>query len=159
MERLRRLNFPCFSFRVQCDAEVQRIWDPVRRRWLVLTPEEWVRAHVVRYLVDCTGVPEALIRVEYPVLLNGQPQRADVVVCTSSGQPRLVVECKAPTVTITQSVLDQAVRYNSLLDASYVWITNGLRHYCYRKATDGRYISQASLPGITEMRDLTGELK
>ncbi|MBQ4279487.1 MAG: type I restriction enzyme HsdR N-terminal domain-containing protein [Rikenellaceae bacterium] len=155
MERHPRLNFPVFRFRVTADGARHRIWDTVRGRWLVLTPEEWVRAHVLRYLTACAGVPGALIRGEYPVSLNGQPQRADVVVCTRDGQPWLLVECKAPEVEVLRPVLDQAVRYNSVLGARYVWITNGLTHYCYRLSPGGDYEPMDCLPGPDEMAALT----
>ena len=101
------------------------VWVPTRASWLVLTPEEEVRRRVVRHLTERLSVPPTHIAEEYPVRLNGQPQRADVVVFDVALKPWLVVECKAPDVAITQSVIDQVVRYNSVLGACQVVVTNG----------------------------------
>ncbi len=96
------------------------------RGWLVLTPEEWVRRHVVGYLVECKGVPPTSIREEFPVELNGQPQRADIVVFGPDAKPALLVECKAPEVAVDSEVVAQAVRYNSIVRAPKLMVTNGL---------------------------------
>lgn len=101
------------------------MWVPTRASWLVLTPEEEVRRRVVRHLTERLSVPPTHIAEEYPVRLNGQPQRADIVVFDVALKPWLVVECKAPDVAITQSVIDQVVRYNSVLGAHQVVVTNG----------------------------------
>ena len=97
-----------------------------QRGWLILTPEEWVRRHVVGYLVECKGVPPTSIREEYPVELNGQPQRADIVVFGPDAKPALLVECKAPEVAVDSEVVSQAVRYNSIVRAPTLMVTNGL---------------------------------
>lgn len=101
----------------------------------MLTPEEEVRRRVVRYLTERLSVPAKLIVEEHPVMLNGQSQRADIVVFDPSLRPWLVVECKAPDVPLGQDVLDQVVRYNSVLGASQVVITNGLRVEAYTRVT------------------------
>ena len=107
------------------DGGVVEVWASLRRKWLVLTPEEEVRRRVVRHLTERLSVPPTHIAEEYPVRLNGQPQRADIVVFDVALKPWLVVECKAPDVAITQSVIDQVVRYNSVLGACQVVVTNG----------------------------------
>ncbi len=107
------------------------VWDSVRGRWLLLTPEEWVRRHLLAYLERELGVPGGNIVQEFPVSLEGMPQRADVVVTDRQGRPVLLAECKAPDVAIDAGTLDQAVRYNSVVGARYIVLTNGLRHYCY----------------------------
>ncbi len=123
------------------------MWVASRRRWLVLTPEEEVRRRVVRYLTERLSVPAKLIVEEHPVMLNGQPQRADIVVFDPSLRPWLVVECKAPDVPLGQDVLDQVVRYNSVLGASQVVITNGLRVEAYtRVAPSGTELSPRYIP-------------
>lgn len=101
------------------------VWAPQRGLWLRLTPEEEVRRRVVRHLVERLRVPATHIVEEYPVMLNGQPQRADIVVVDRDMKAWLVVECKAPEVAITQSVIDQVVRYNSVIGARQVVVTNG----------------------------------
>ena len=134
MNPLPKLNFPPIRLRGRRVGAQAQIWDEQRRMWLVLTPEEWVRQHLKAHLVAACGVISTRMVAEYPVLVNGQAQRADVVVVDDAGQPLLVAECKAPEVTIDRSTLDQAVRYNSVLGARYLILTNGLTHYCYERA-------------------------
>ena len=127
-----------------------KIWDAVRRRWLVLTPEEWVRQHLIRLLVERGGVPPGNVSQEYPVALSGTAQRADVVVTGRDGRPCLLAECKAPEIRIDERTLAQAVRYNSVLGARFVILTNGLRHYCceYR---DGKYVQLSGFPDFSAL--------
>ena len=115
------------------------MWVPTRASWLVLTPEEEVRRRVVRHLTERLSVPPTHIAEEYLVRLNGQPQRADVVVFDVALKPWLVVECKAPDVAITQSVIDQVVRYNSVLGAHQVVVTNGRVVRAYVRTEKGTY--------------------
>ena len=127
-----------------------KIWDAVRRRWLVLTPEEWVRRHLIAYLVSHCGVLPKRIVQEYAVPVNGQPQRADVVVVGDSAEPLVLAECKAPEIRIDERTLSQAVRYNSVLGARFVILTNGRKHYCceYR---GGRYVQLAGFPDFAAL--------
>ncbi len=144
-----QLNFPRYSFRLRSCGGTNRIWDDIRKVWLVLTPEEWVRRHVVRWLVEERGVTPQLIVQEHPVDVNGQPQRADVVVFgTSDARPLLLVECKEPGVRISQDVYAQAVRYNAFLKARYIMMTNGLRHYIYEMGADGSYSMLTEFPDL-----------
>ena len=116
--------------------------------WLVLTPEEWVRQHLKGHLVAACGVIPTRMVAEYPVSLNGQAQRADLVVVDDAGKPLLLAECKAPEVPIDRSTLDQAVRYNSVLGARYLILTNGLRHYCYECVGEGCCQPLADFPKL-----------
>lgn len=126
-----QLNFPSIRLRARRrDGQVE-IWDDLRNIYLVLTPEEWVRRHLIAYLVTHCGVMPKRVVQEYSVSLNGQPQRADVVVVGDKAEPVLLAECKAPEITIGEQTLSQAVRYNSVLGARFVVLTNGLNHYCY----------------------------
>lgn len=141
------LNFPKFDFRMRHTAGVGQIWDAVRKIWLVLTPEEWVRQHLIRYMSECRGVVPQLIAREHPVCLNGMMQRADVVIYGPDGRIRLVAECKAPEVELDKAVLGQVVRYNSVLGAPFVVLTNGRRHLCYaRDEESGKYIPMDDFP-------------
>lgn len=124
------LNFPEYLFRRRLNGPVEEIWDEVRKRWLVLTPEEWVRQHVVRYLQDQKGYPTGRMAIERGLKVNGMQRRTDVVVYDKLGAPHLIVECKAPTVKITQDVFDQIARYNLTLCVPYLLVTNGMDHYC-----------------------------
>lgn len=111
----------------------------------MLTPEEEVRRRVVRHLVERLSVPATHIVEEYPVRLNGQPQRADIVVVDMEMKPWLVVECKAPDVAINQVVIDQVVRYNSILGARQVVVTNGRTIRAFSKGESGTY-AECSFP-------------
>lgn len=113
------------------------VWDELRGRWLVLTPEEWVRRHLIAYLVQECGVPLHSVCQEYAVSVNGQPQRADVVVCDVQGQPLLLAECKEPTVELDSSVRNQAMRYNAVVGARYVILTNGVKLQGWERTPDG----------------------
>ncbi len=139
-----KLNLPPIKLRAKrCDAQI-RVWSEPRRCYVVLTPEEWVRRHFVEYLCSLLCIPSTRIVEEYIVPLNGQNQRADIVVLGSGGEAQLVVECKAPEVRVSQVVLDQVLRYNSILGARYVVVTNGLEHRCF-DTLSGEPIGELSL--------------
>jgi hypothetical protein len=129
-----------------------QVWDAIRGRWLLLTPEEEVRQRVVAYLIGTKGVPPLLIRQEQPLTLNDTARRADVVVYDPAGRPRMVVECKAPSVPLTRRTLEQAVRYNFKLGAPYIWITNGETNHCFRYHAEGqRFETLDEIPGFDRM--------
>lgn len=142
-----RLNFPPLRLRARRHGDTVEVWDDLRGIYLVLTPEEWVRRHLIAYLVGTCGVQPKRIAQEYAVPLNGQPQRADVVVAGDDGSPLLLAECKAPDVAITDRTLAQAVRYNSVLGARWIVLTNGLKHYCW-EYTKGRYEQRSGFPNL-----------
>lgn len=141
------LAFPSVKLRARRRGADVEVWDELRGTWLVLTPEEWVRRHLVAYLVTACGAAPLRLVQEYPVALNGQPQRADVVVVDDTGRPLALAECKAPDIPIDRRVLAQAVRYNSVLGARYLLLTNGLKHFCY-ECRDGRYIALDAFPSL-----------
>lgn len=150
MSALSQLNFPRFIFRMRLSETPPKIWDGFRRRWLVLTPEEWVRQHLARYLVERAGVPQGSLSQEYPVRLGGMAQRADLVVTGCDGKPCLLAECKAPDVPLGRDVLAQAVRYNSVVGAPHVLITNGLLHFCSSlDLSTGAYVAMDGLPDLS----------
>ena len=133
-----KLIFPTISTRMrEVDGE-KYIWDMLRKKWLLLTPEEWVRQHTIAWLIESRGIPALRISQEYPVNINGQHQRADIVVIDESAKPYLLVECKAPEVAIDNEVVMQAIRYNAVVQARYILLTNGLSLYCFEYA-DGKY--------------------
>ncbi len=133
-----KLIFPTISARMrEVDGE-KYIWDSLRKKWLLLTPEEWVRQHTIAWLIESKGIPALRISQEFPVNINGQHQRADIVVIDESAKPYLLVECKAPEVAIDNEVVMQAIRYNAVVQARYILLTNGLSLYCFEYA-DGKY--------------------
>ena len=132
------LNFPPIHLRARRNSDGRtEVFDRVRGRWLVLTPEEWVRRHVVEYLRNECGYAPQLIVEEYPIPLNGMAQRADIVVMNSEARPELVVECKEPGIKINDDVLRQVVRYNSVLGCRYIAMTNGIETFCYEMGDNG----------------------
>ncbi len=123
------LNFPRFNFRVKNTENHLRIFDIVRKKFVVLQPEEWVRQHVVHYLNTVKGYPLSLLNVEKKLSVNGLTKRYDIIVFNNDGSIHILVECKAPTVLIDQSTFDQVARYNLKANATYLMLTNGLSHY------------------------------
>lgn len=126
------LNFPAFNFKVNRHDYQEQIFDQVRKKYVTLTPEEWVRQHVIRYLIETKNVPAGLMAVEKQFKYNQIGQRADVVVFDKKAKPFLIVECKAPTVKIKQETFEQIARYNIPLRVDYLMVTNGIDHYFCR---------------------------
>ena len=133
-----KLIFPTISPRLKSEEGEKFLWDSLRGKWLVLTPEEWVRQHTIGWLVTHKGIPALRITQEYPVKINGLNQRADIVVMNEFAKPHILVECKAPDVVLDHEVVMQAIRYNSIVGARYILLTNGLKLYGYEYA-DGKY--------------------
>lgn len=104
----------------------------MRKKFIILTPEEWVRQHFVNYLINHKGFPESLIANEIGITLNGTRRRCDTVVFDKHGSPMVIVEYKASSIVISQSTFDQIVRYNMVLHARYLIVSNGMNHYCCR---------------------------
>ena len=125
-----QLNLPVYTFRTTQKEGRKFIFDAFRRRWVKLTPEEWVRQNFVRYLIEEKHFPASLMAIERSLRFNRQDFRADAVVFSSDGNPLLIVECKAPEVKITQKVFDQIVRYNFEFQVDFLIVTNGLSHFC-----------------------------
>jgi len=130
--QLPKLNLPPAPLDVRrCDDGVVRVFDALRGKYVALTPEEWVRQHFVRHLIDHLGYPAALMGNEVSLTLNGTARRCDTVLFSPEGLvPRMIVEYKAPGVEITQKVFDQIVRYNMVLHARWLAVSNGMRHFC-----------------------------
>ena len=138
MPETTKLIFPNISARIKQVEGEKYIWDSLRQKWLVLTPEEWVRRHTIEWLIAERGVPALRISQEYPVNVNGQHQRADIVVVDDAAKPHILVECKAPDIAVNEEVLMQALRYNAVLNARYVVLTNGKGLWCY-ECSNGKY--------------------
>lgn len=123
------LNFPQINVRFQNNAKnVLQVFDIVRKKFVDLTPEEWVRQHLIHYLINEKQFPISVISVEKQLVLNGTKKRYDVVVFSNTLKPLLIIECKAPNMKLTNQTLQQALRYNLNLQVPYVYITNGLQH-------------------------------
>ncbi|HTF03568.1 MAG TPA: type I restriction enzyme HsdR N-terminal domain-containing protein [Bacteroidia bacterium] len=125
-----QLNFPAYEFRIQPKGAGKEIFDDVRKRWVMLTPEEWVRQHVVQWLRTEKSYPASLMAIEKVIKVNTLSKRCDVICYHANLAPLVIVECKSPDVKITQDVFDQAARYNLTIGARYFLLTNGLQHFC-----------------------------
>ena len=148
------LNLPQYTFRIREQKGKKLIFDSFRRRWVALTPEEWVRQNFVRYLTEVKNFPASLVAIERSMRMNQNDFRTDIVLFSKSGNPVVVVECKAPEVKITQQVFDQIARYNLGLRVSYLIVTNGLTHYCCR--FDSSSLCYTFLPEIPDYKELEG---
>lgn len=149
---MQKLNLPEYSFRLKTTEGKPLIFDSLRKKFVKLTPEEWVRQNFVQFLVTEKKYSPSLIVVEAGVKVNNNPQRADLVVFDRLGNPALVVEFKAPDVKISQQTFDQIVRYNMQLKVKFLIVSNGLEHYCCR--INYAENSYEYLPGIPDFEDV-----
>ncbi len=141
------LNLPEYSFRIKSKENKLFIFDVIRKKNVVLTPEEWVRQHIVHFLITEKSYPRSLIAIEKQLDLHGLTKRTDILVFNTQGLPELIVECKAPQISITQESFDQIARYNMKLNAKYLFVTNGLSHYyCQIDHLNERYTYLETLP-------------
>ncbi len=147
---MQKLNFPEFSFRFKNSENNLLVFDEIRKKFVILTPEEWVRVHVVQYLIHVLNYPKSHINVEKLIKINGLNKRYDVVVFQPDGRILLVVECKQSQIPITQNVFDQIARYNLTLNAKYLMVTNGLNHYfCQMDLENEKYLFLEEIPKYT----------
>lgn len=142
MESMPKLNLPPINLRAKSDNGRTLVFDEVRSAYVVLTPEEWVRRHLVSFLVNNCGAALRSIVEEYPVCINSMPQRADIVVMDAKARPLILVECKATDIDFANrktlsEVFEQATRYNAVVGARYLILSNGLQHFCFERSTEG----------------------
>lgn len=146
------LNLPPFEKKITQKDGNPFILDVIRRQYVALTPEEWVRQHFVHYLISHKGFPQSLMANEVQLKLHGMSRRCDTVVYDRSLRPRVIVEYKAPTVNITQQVFDQICRYNMVLHVDYLIVSNGLSHYCCKiDYAANRYTFLKEIPPYTQI--------
>lgn len=144
---MEKLNFPMFNLPTKSKENKNFIFDSIRKKWLILTPEEWVRQHCVQYLINNKGYPIGLIQVEKKLKVNQREKRYDIVCFNQRGKINLLVECKRPDVKITQRTFDQISQYNYALKSDLIMITNGLEHYyCKINFEDKKYVFLDKLP-------------
>jgi len=149
---MQQLNFPIYNFRFKNSENKVSIFDEIRKKFIILTPEEWVRQHVVHYLMNEKKYPKSLINVEKVLTVNGLRKRYDVVVFNSDGSIHILVECKAPEVRISQATFDQIARYNMTMKARFLKVTNGLSHYyCQMDFKNEKYEFLTGLPDYKEI--------
>ena len=149
---MQKLNLPEYSFRIKTLEGKTLLFDALRKKYVRLTPEEWVRQNFVQFLIVEKKYAVSLIAIEVGVKVNSNPQRADLVVFDRSANPVLVAEFKAPEVKISQQTFDQIVRYNMQLKVKYLIVSNGLDHFCCRiNYKDNSYVYLAEIPEFSEL--------
>ncbi|TGD59579.1 type I restriction enzyme HsdR N-terminal domain-containing protein [Flavobacterium humi] len=149
---MQKLNFPAYSFRLKNSENKIAVFDEIRKKFVILTPEEWVRQHVVQFLLQHKNYPKSYINVEKSIKVNGLTKRYDIVVFRPDGSLFLLIECKAPEVSISQNTFDQIARYNMALESQYLMVTNGLNHYfCQMDFEKEQYQFLRDLPDFTKV--------
>ena len=144
---MQQLNFPSYNFRFKNSENKVSIFDDIRKKFIILTPEEWVRQHIVQFLLQEKKYPKSYINVEKLIKVNDLNKRYDIVVFKPNGELFLLIECKSPDVKITQETFDQIARYNLKLNAQFLMVTNGLNHYfCQMDFEKETYIFLEELP-------------
>ncbi len=148
------LHFPAYHFKLKTKENKTYIWDEIRKKYVILIPEEWVRQHTIQYLIRNKGYNPLLMVVERQFTINGLHKRADIVIFDHDMKPFIIIECKAPHIKITQSTFDQIARYNLSLNAQYLMLTNGLQHfYCKMNFRKQTYEFLEDLPGYDQTGD------
>jgi len=147
-----QLNLPEYNFRIKKIDEKLLIFDSQRRRYVSLTPEEWVRQHFLRFLIEEKGYPAAYLAVEKQLSMNGMKKRCDAILYNEQALPILIIELKAPNVPITQTTFDQVAVYNAKLKVDYFMISNGIEHYCCKVDNlNSKYMFFPELPDYSKL--------
>jgi len=149
---MEQLNLPNYVANIKKFGNSVKIFDSQRRKFVALTPEEWVRQNFVHFLMEHKGYSPALLANEVEVTLNGMSRRCDSVLYGTDAKPRMIIEYKRPTVEITQKVFDQICRYNMVLKVEYLVISNGLKHYCCKMDyNENRYVFLEDIPEYSKL--------
>ncbi len=127
---LQALNLPPFPFQIKKKESGLYLFDALRKKDILITPEEWVRQHFIQFLINQKKYPKAFFAIEKGLTLHERNKRTDIVVYNADTKPLLIVECKAPSVNIDQAVFEQIIRYNYVHQAKYLVLSNGLTHFC-----------------------------
>ncbi len=146
------LNLPAFAYKIKKTEDKPWIFDAIRKKYLVLTPEEWVRQHFINYLIQYLHYPKGLIVSERGTTYNTLAKRTDICVYNTAGEVQLLVECKASSVKISAATVQQATTYNQKIKAKYIVLTNGLEHYCWQ--VDFEKLQTIPLASIPDYQNL-----
>ena len=145
------LNLPTYSFKIKSKENILYIFDILRKKNVVLTPEEWVRQNYIQFLISEKKYPKSLIAIEKQLKVNNLIKRTDILIFDKNGLPNIIVECKSPKVKITQDVFDQIARYNLKLQAKYLIVTNGIQHfYCQMDHQQMKYDFLKEIPNYSK---------
>ena len=150
---MQKLNFSKYNFRFKSNENKTLIFDIIRKKFVILTPEEWVRQHTLHFLITEKKYPVSYINVEKQLLLNDTVKRYDIVIFKNDGDVEIIIECKAPSVTINQLSFDQIARYNLSLNSNLLMVTNGMTHYfCKMDIKNKKYIFLRDLPKYEQLK-------
>ena len=150
---MQQLNLPPYKFRIKKVDEKLQIFDSQRKKYISLTPEEWVRQNFIRYLIEDKHYPAAYLAIEKQISMNGMKKRCDALLYNSDANPIMIIEFKAPGIQITQQTFDQAAVYNSKLQVDFLMISNGLNHYCCKVNTvESNYSFFLEIPTYEELQ-------
>lgn len=150
---MQKLNFPKYNFRFKSNENKTLIFDIIRKKFVILTPEEWVRQHTLHFLITEKKYPVSYINVEKQLLLNDSVKRYDIVIFKNDGDVEIIIECKAPSISINQVTFDQIARYNLALNSNLLMVTNGLTHYfCKMDIKNKRYLFLRDLPKYNQLK-------
>jgi len=150
---VQKLNFPKYNFRFKNNENKTLIFDIIRKKFVILTPEEWVRQHTLHFLITEKKYPVSYINVEKQLLLNDSVKRYDIVTFKNDGDVEIIIECKAPSIAINQVTFDQIARYNLALNSNLLMVTNGLTHYfCKMDIKNKRYLFLRDLPKYNQLK-------
>ena len=148
---MQKLNLPTYQFRLKNSQNKQLIFDIIRKKYVVLTPEEWVRQNLIQYLINEKKYPISLISCEKQLIVNKLKKRFDILIFNTNGNPEVIIECKAPKVSISQSTFDQIAQYNMVLNAKTLIVSNGLQHYsCEMDHENESYTFLKEIPPFTK---------
>ena len=150
---MQKLNFPKYNFRFKNNENKTLIFDIIRKKFVILTPEEWVRQHTLHFLITEKKYPVSYINVEKQLLLNDTVKRYDIVIFKNDGDVEIIIECKAPSIPINQVTFDQIARYNLALNSNLLMVTNGLTHYfCKMDVKNKKYLFLRDLPEYNQLK-------
>lgn len=148
---MHNLNLPSADIRIENRSGRLYVWDYIRRRWVVLTPEEWVRQHFSHWMTDRLGYPQARLGHEISLCMNGMSLRADAVFYDAQGAPFIILEFKAPHIAISQKTFDQICRYNRVMHVPYLIVSNGMQHYCCQ-VSEKEAVFLKDVPDYTDLK-------
>lgn len=143
-----KLNLPEFNLAIRKEGGKVLIFDMIRKKYVVLTPEEWVRQHFIHYLIEHLNYPKSLFRIEGSLTYNKLQKRSDIVIHTREGKPWMLIECKAPNIKLSQKAFNQVSVYNMTIGARYVAVTNGMVQYCFESKGAGEINHQTEFPAF-----------
>ncbi len=149
---MNNLNLPAFQYKIKHIENKAYIYDILRKKFILITPEEWVRQHFVNYLIGYLSYPKQLIANEVSIRLNSTSKRCDTVIYSKTLQPQVIIEYKSPEIDLSQAVFDQALRYNMVLRVKYIILSNGIKHICCKIDYDNnKYIFLSDIPKYEDL--------